>query len=364
MYKAYKFRIYPNKEQEIKLSQFFWATRWLYNYWLSIKIENHKQWIKTKKYDIQWLLPKLKEENVWLKGIHSQVLQITLLELNNAFTNFFRSNASFPKFKSKRKSKKTFSYPQWVYIKDKKIFLPKIWFVNIKQHRELLNEIRTCTISQTPTWKYYISILQDDWTEIKEKIKPTKEKCLWIDMWIKDFAICSNWEVFKNPKWMKKYERRLKIRQRKFSKKEKWSENKNKYRLRINWIYEKITNQRKDYIHKVTNKIVNDNQVNNFALEKLNIKGMMKNHRLAWSIWQASWYMFKTFLEYKSNILWKSIIEIWTFEPSSKICCKCWNIKKDLQLKDRIYKCDKCWNEIDRDYQASINIKDFAYKSV
>ena len=218
MYKSFKFRIYPNIEQENKLSQYFWATRRLYNYWLGVKISNHQKWITTKD-DIQWQLPQLKEYPR-LKDIHSQVLQIALLNLNTAFTNFFRSKQQFPKFKSKKDNHKSFSYPQWVRIEDWKVYLPKIWRLKVIQHRELIWEIKTCTISKTPTWKYYISILQDDWKEPRTKIVPKKDKCVWIDVWIKDFVICSNGNVYSNPKWIKRYERRLKIRSRRHSRKQ------------------------------------------------------------------------------------------------------------------------------------------------
>lgn len=363
MYKSFKFRIYPTIGQENKLSKFFWAVRWLYNYWLSIKISNHQKWIKTRRYDIQWQLPKLKIDYPRLKEICAQVLQVSLLNLNTAFTNFFRSKQQFPKFKSKKDNHKSFSYPQWVHIENWKVYLPKIGRVKVTQHRELVWTIKTCTVSKTPTWKYYISILQDDWNEPLPTIEPTHDKCVWIDLGIKDFAICSNGDIYSNPKWIDRYERRLRIRSRRHSRKKKWSKNKNKARIDLAKIYEKVSNQRQDYIHKITHSIVSDNQATNYAVEDLNVKVMMKNRILSKLIWQTWWWMFGKMLEYKSRQAWKSVIEIWRFEPSSKICCKCGNIKQDLKLSDRIYKCNNCWIEIDRDIQASINIKNFAYKT-
>jgi len=363
MYKSFKFRLYPNIEQQSELSQYFWATRRLYNYWLWVKISNHQKWITTKRYDIQWQLPQLKKDYPRLKDIHSQVLQVALLNLNTAFTNFFRSKQQFPKFKSKKDNHKSFSYPQWVHIEDWKVYLPKIWRLKVIQHRELIWEIKTCTVSKTPTWKYYISILQDDWKEIPKTIIPTKDKCVGIDVWIKNFAICSNGEVYWNPKWIKRYERRLRIISRRHSRKQKWSENKNKLRLMLASIHEKVSNQRQDYIHKITHSIVSDNQATNYAVEDLNVKGMMANRKLSKAIWHVGRWIFTTLLKNKCSVVWKSVIEIWRFEPSSKICSKCWNIKQDLKLSDRIYKCDSCGLEIDRDLQASINIKNFAHKT-
>lgn len=362
MIQWYKFRIYPNKPQAELINKHFWAVRWIYNYWLSIKIKNHQNWIKTRRYDIQWQLPQLKKDIVRLQEISAQSLQIALLNLNTAYTNFFRSNNKFPRFKSKKNNNKSFSYGQWIHLEDWKVYLPKIWRVKIIQHRQLFGNIKTCTVSQTPTWKYYISILQNDLQEAPQIITPTKDKCIWIDVWIKDFAICSNGEIYWNPKWIRAYERRLEIRARRHSRKQKWSKNKDKSRLVLSGIYEKVSNQRLDYIHKITHSIVSDNQATNYAIENLNVKGMMSNRKLSKAIWQVWWGIFRQLLKYKSRCVGKTVIEIWRFEPSSKMCCKCWNIKQDLKLSDRIYKCDGCWNEIDRDLQASINIKNFAYK--
>lgn len=362
MYKSMKFRIYPTHTQAVSIQKHFWAVRWIYNYGLNVKIENHQKGIKTKRYDIQVMLPWLKKQYPWLAEVYAQSIQKALLDLNAAYTNFFRSHAKFPKFKSKKDNHKSYSYPQGIIIVDWKIRLPKVWLVRIIQHRPLLGKIKTCTVSQTPTGKYYVSILQDDWLEAPAIVEATKDKCVGIDLGIKDFAICSNGKVYDNPKWMKSYQRRLEIRQRRHSRKQKGSSNKNKSRLLMAAIHEKVSNQRMDYIHKITHDIVSDNQATNYAIENLNTKGIMKNHRLAEAIGQVWRGMFVNTLKYKAALSWKSVLEIWQFEPSSKMCSKCWNIKSDLKLSDRIYKCDKCWLEIDRDLQASINIKNFAYK--
>lgn len=357
-----KFRIYPTTTQSVSIQKHFWAVRWIYNYGLAIKIENHQKGIKTKRYDIHWMLPWLKKQYPWLSQVYSQSIQKSLLDLNAAFTNFFRSNAKFPKFKSKKDNHKSYSYPQSIVIIDWKIRLPKVGLVKMAQHRPLVGKIKTCTVSQTPTGKYYVSILQDDWLEAPAIVEATKDKCIGIDLGIKDFAICSNGKVYNNPKWIKSYQRRLEIRQRRHNRKQKGSSNKNKSRLLMANIHEKVANQRTDYINKVTHDIVSDNQATNYAIEALNVKGMMQNHKLAGAIGQVGWNMFVNTLKYKASLSGKSVLEIGQFEPSSKMCSKCGNIKSDLKLSDRIYKCDKCWLEIDRDLQASINIKNFAYK--
>lgn len=362
MYKAMKFRIYPTPEQSVSMQKHFWVMRWIYNYGLSIKIENHQKGIKTGRYDIQKILPWLKKEYPRLAEVNAQSIQKTLLDLNAAFTNFFRSHAKFPKFKSKKDNHKSYSYPQYVSLKDWKIRLPKIGRVKIVQHRPLVGEIKTCTVSQTPTGKYYVSILQDDWLEDPAIVEAIKDNCVGIDLGIKDFAVCSNGKVYDNPKWIKSYQRRLEIRNRRHSRKQKGSKNKIKSRKVLASIHEKVANQRRDYIHKITHDIVSDNQATNYAIETLNTKWMMQNHCLAGAIGQVWWRLFTNTLKYKAAQSWKSVLEIGRFEPSSKICSKCGNIKSDLKLSDRLYKCDKCWLEIDRDLQASINIKNFAYK--
>jgi putative transposase len=173
-------------------------------------------------------------------------------------------------------------------------------------------------------------------------VEATKDKCIGIDLGIKDFAICSNGKVYNNPKWIKSYQRRLEIRQRRHNRKQKGSSNKNKSRLLMANIHEKVANQRTDYINKVTHDIVSDNQATNYAIEALNVKGMMQNHKLAGAIGQVGWNMFVNTLKYKASLSGKSVLEIGQFEPSSKMCSKCGNIKSDLKLSDRIYKCDKC----------------------
>ena len=281
--------------------------------------------------------------------------------MGTAFVNFFRKQNKFPKFKSKHDNNKSYSCLD-VKLWDDTIQLPRIGKVKCIVHRQIEWKIGTCTVKQTPTGKYYVSLVLDNWVEPPAKSTPVKVSTLGIDLWIKDFAITSEWTKYENPKRLKKYNRRLEIRSRRHSNKKKGSNNKNKSSIELATIHEKIANQRKNYIHKITSQIVkSENQT--FVLEELAIQNMVKNRKLSKAISQVGRWMFKQFLTYKSDWCGKSVITIGRFCPSSKMCKDCGNIKDNLTLKDRIYKCESCWVEYDRDIWAAINIKDFGFNS-
>lgn len=336
--KTYKYRIYPTKVQQEYLWKCFWCVRFVYNWGLSFSEERYI-W----KYALQRELKKLKKDNTWLKECHSQSLQHSIKQLDTAFQNFFKKKYWYPKFK-KKGNIQCLHYPQYTSITDKEIKLPKIWYIKCKFHRPCLWKIKSMTITKTASWKYYVSILTDysEW-------KPNWEWKVGIDMWIKDFAILSNWVMYHNPKYLKKSQKRLKRLQRQMSRKKKWSSNRNKLRIRLAKQYEKVSNQRLDFHHKVSREIAN--QFWFVAMEKLNIKWMMGNHKLANSIWDAGWYQFKTLLSYKTKV-----VEIDTYVPSSKRCSNCWAIKQNLTLQERTYYCDVCGHKEDRDINASKNI--------
>lgn len=336
--KTYKYRIYPTKSQQKYLCKCFGCVRFVYNWWL---------WLSKDKYhwynNLANQLKQLKKDNIWLQDCYSQSLQFWLKQLDNWFQNFFKKRLGYPKFK-KKCSIQTLHYPQFTSITNTSIKLPKIWCIKCKFHRTCIWNIKSMTITKTASWKYFVSILTDN-----SKRKPSWEWKVWIDMWIKEFAILSNWTIYHNPKWMKKSMKRLKRLQRWLSRKKKWSSNRNKFRIKLARQYEKVTNQRLDFQHKVSREIAN--QFWFVAMEKLNIKWMMKNHKLAGSISDVGWYQFKTLLSYKTKV-----VEIDTFEPSSKRCFNCWNIKQNLTLQDRTYYCDVCWYVEDRDINAAKNI--------
>lgn len=340
--KTFRYRLYPNKIQEEKLAQNFWCARYIYNRWLWLSKERY-----TWCYNLQKLLKEKKKELPRLKDCYSQVLQQSLKNLDSAFQNFFKKRAKYPNFK-KKSNTQSMRYPQFTSITDTHVKLPKIWEIKCKFHRECKWKIKSMTITKTATNKYYVSILTD-YTEQK----PSGVWCVGIDVGIKTFAVCSDGQQFENPKYLRKAMRRLKKQQRRLSRKQKWSANKIKQRLIVARLHEKVGNQRQDFLHKTSTIISRQYWI--VCLEKLNVKWMMKNHCLAQSISDVWRGMFKNMLQYKTTVK-----EIGTFQPSSKTCSNCWNIKKELKLSDRTYHCEACWMDMDRDLNASINIKAMA----
>ena len=344
--KTYKYRIYPTKNQQKLLEKHFGCCRFVYNWWL---------WLSKDKYlgcyDLCKEMTKIKKDYLWLNEAPIQSLQQSLRFLDRAFQNFFKGGKGYPKFK-KKNNRQNIHYVQYVWINKSAIKTPKIWYIKCKFHRPCIWNIKSMTITKTSSWKYFASILTDN-----SEQKTSWEWKIGIDMWIKEFAILSDGTVYHNPKWIKKSMKRLKRLQRCLSRKKKWSSNRNKFRIKLARQYEKTANQRLDFQHKVSREIAN--QFWFVAMERLNIKWMIQNHKLASSIWDAGWYQFKRLLSYKTNV-----VEIDTFEPSSKRCFNCWNIKQNLTLQDRIYHCDICWYVEDRDINAAKNILAIANQTV
>ncbi|MDD3077417.1 MAG: IS200/IS605 family element RNA-guided endonuclease TnpB [Proteiniphilum sp.] len=364
MLKAFKYRIYPTKEQEKKIVQHIGGCRFVYNWALENKIryyETSKE--KLSAYDLNYMLKGLKAENHWLKEVNSQSLQQTNKNMESAFTRFFREKKGFPKFKSKKNPVQSFQIPQHYTIDFEKqlIKLPKIGNVKIVISRTFEGTPKTATVSRTPTGKYFISILVDDGKEIPEKQPFDENSTVGVDLGIKDSAILSNGEKFENPKYLKNSLQKLKVLSKKLSKKVKGSNNWKKAKLKLSRLHEKISNQRNDFQHKLSSRLISENQA--IALETLNVKGMIKNHCLAQSISDAGWSSFVTKLEYKAEWAGKTILRIGTFEPSSKICNVCGYYKSDLTLKTREWICPDCKTKHDRDINAAINIKKFALQS-
>jgi len=306
------------------------------------------------------MLPDLKSEHVWLNEVNSQSLQGATLNLENAFTHFFREKKGFPKFKSRKNPVQSFSVPQGynVDFETHKIRLPKIGWVKTKLHRRYKGVEKTATVSITPTGKFFISILIDD-----EKDQPSTQHfdentTIGVDVGIKDFAILSNGEKIGNPRCLKQSLIRMKVLQRRLSRKQKGSKNRDKAKRAVAKLHEKIHNQRNDFQHKLSFRLVCENQA--IALETLNVDGMLKNHKLAQHIADASWSSFVTQLEYKAQEQGKTILRIGQFEPSTKICNKCGYYNRDLTLVDREWICPDCNTHHDRDINAAINIKKFA----
>jgi putative transposase len=362
--RAYKYRIYPDKEQAQKLEQFFGATRFIYNWGLEQKTKQYQQDKKNISFfKLTQELTKLKQQKEfeWLNDVYSQSLQASLRNLDNAFVNFFRKNADFPKFKSKRKSRASCQFPQGVKLnfEQYQVFIPKLKYIKFAKDRKFDGIIKTCTVSKSKTNKYYISILVEDGLELPKKQKINENNTLGIDLGIKDFLVLSNGTKIPNPKFLEKAEKKIAKRNRELSRKQKGSQNREKARLKLAKTYEKITNKRDDFLHKLSHKLVTESQITTLCFEDLNISGMMKNRCLAKFISSASWSRFISMVKYKANWYGKNVIQINRFDASSKIC-SC-GVKNDsLTLKDRFWTCLSCGNTHDRDVLAANNIKKFA----
>jgi len=364
MYKAFKYRIYPNKEQEELINKHIGCSRWVYNYGLNKKIESYQQARKgISRFDIQKELPILKktEGTEWLSEVLAQSLQTSLENLDQAFTKFFKEKKGFPKFKSKHESHQSYSIPQnvRVYFEECKVYIPKLpSLVKCKFSRIFEGTIKTSTISKTPTGKYFISILVDIPQSIPEPLPIDESQAIGIDLGIKTYAVLSNGNSIENPKYLKKSLKRLKKLQRKASKKKKGSNNRKKANKKVALLYERVTNQRKDFLHKVTTQLVRD--YDTICLETLKPSNMVKNHKLAQAISDVSWSTFNEYLDYKASWCGKNVLRIGQFEPSSKMC-SCGLINKDLKLSDRTWTCSSCKTTHDRDLLAANNIKRFAF---
>ena len=360
MYKAYKYRIYPTYEQEVWLAKSFGCARWFWNYALNLCQETYKTTGKglSRGY-IQGLLPALKKEYEWLKEPYSQCLQVVALNLSTAYKNFFDKRAMPPRFKSKH-GRQSISYPQNVKFDGDKINLPKIGLVHCQRHRDFEGDIKTVTVSRNPDGKYFVSVLVDD-GKANPELAPVN-KAIGIDVGLTHFAIASDGSKFDNPKFFVKHQRNLKRKQQKLSRKKKGSQNRRKAKLAVAKVHSKIARCREDFLHKLSRKIVNENQV--IAVENLNIKGMVKNHNLAKAISDVGWGMFCTMLKYKAESEGKQYIEIDRWFPSSKTCHVCLNRVDNLSLDVRAWTCNHCGTHHDRDVNAAINIRNEALRIV
>ena len=355
MNKAYNFRLYPNKENQVLLSKHFGSARFIYNTMLEFKkFYYEKLGINLSYFELNKALTHLKkhEEYSWLNEINSQTLQAVLKDLDQAFTNFYQGRASFPKFKSKKTHKYSFRVPQAVSIVNGnrlKIYKFKKG-IKVKQHQEIIGTIKNATIKLNPSGKYYVSLIVEYDNQIPTKPKVEYNSTVGIDLGIKTYATLSNKLSYIYPMYLENNLVKLKDLQTKFSK----SKSK-RIRLKIAKLYEKITNQRLDFIHKLTKDLVINYK--SIAIEDLDVKGMMGVYKdLSRRISDCSWYTFRQLLTYKSELYGCNLIVIPKFYPSSKSCSECSYINDNLKLTDREWLCPSCGLTLDRDYNASLNI--------
>lgn len=361
MLKAFKYELNPNIEQRAMLSKHFGCTRFVFNWGLNEKSKAYKETGKNIScFDLIKRVTQMKQEEgtEWLKEVHSQPLQMALRNLDNAFTNFFNKRASFPRFKSKRRHQ-SFQYPQGVKVKENLVFLPKIGWVHFFKSRELFGKTKTVTVSVTPTGRYFVSILCDTGLTKPEKKERRKETAVGIDLGIKDFAVTSDKQVFENQRHLVKSLKKLRLEQRSLARKKKGSNRREKQRIKVAKLHEKVVNQRKDFLHKVSTGLVR--KYDTITIEDLNVSGMIKNRKLAKHIQDVGWRSFCSMLEYKCEWYGKNLVAIGRFEPSSKMCNCCGHINKDLKLSDRLWDCPNCQTTIERDFNAALNIKDFGF---
>ena len=358
MLKAYKYRIYPNNVQKVQIAKTFGCCRFVYNQTLAYRKEKYEKEKKSvSKTDCNnYCNRELKKEYEWLKEVDKFALTNAIYNMDSAYQKFFKEHAGYPRFKSKHDNHKSYTTNFTngniaVDFENSKVKLPKLKEVKAKLHRNFSGKIKSVTVTQVPSGKYYVSILVEMEHEELEHVKHT----IGLDLGIKDLCITSGGKKYENPKTIKKYEKHLTKLQRQLAHKKKGSNNYCKARKKISLCHEKIINTRKDYLHKISHEIISENQV--IVSENLQIKNMVKNHRLAKSISDASWYELTRQLEYKAKWNGRKYIKIDTFYASSQLCSVCGfqNVTtKDLSIREWV--CPECGEKHDRDINAAKNI--------
>ena len=357
MRKAAKIRIYPTTKQKQLLAKQFGCSRFWWNKALGLQYEHRSsngRWLK--RTELNAMLPELKKELPWLKtDCYSQVLQATTKNLEQAMKNWFEGRAKKPRFKA-RKNKQSISFPQNVSIVGEYLKIPKVGLVKAKITQEIEGQIKTVTISVNPSGKYYASIGLD--LGEQEVVTSSDGAILGIDLGLFDYVTCHNgengWKA-KHPKWLKRHQRNLRQQQKQLARRKKTSKRREKARKLVARVHEKLSNSRQDFLHKLSRKITDENQV--VVVENLNIKGMVKNRKLSKSISQSGWGMFLNFLEYKLKHKGGVLVEIDRFFPSSKLCSSCGHKYQDLQLFEREWTCEVCHAKHQRDDNAAKNIR-------
>ena len=361
MLKAIKIRIYPSAEQVDFINKQLGCCRFVYNNCLAFRKDSYQnEHISVSSSSAVKHITSLKKDNEWLKDVHSKVLQQSVRDMNQAYDNFFKLHKGFPKFKSKHDNRQSCRFPKdaFIGVRGNRIDLIKvlkdIHFKCSRNDERYLNrnqdKVKSITLSKEPNGKFYLSVLID---KMLRQV-PQSSSMVGLDLGIKDFAVTSDGQVIENFHFKKNEESRLKRLQRQISKKIAGSKNREKARLRFAKLNEKIRNRKLNFLHDVTNHLIDENQV--IVMEDLNVKGMVRNHKLAESISEVNWGEFRRILTYKAAWHGRQLVFIDRFYPSSKRCNHCGYINKGLTLKDRQWVCPECGSLIDRDYNAALNI--------
>lgn len=357
MLKAYKYRLYPSPEQAVVLDKTIGICRLVYNLALEVKIRAWQEFgVRLSAYDIQQELKYLRKEYSWIRDVNSQAVGQSINSVDDAFKNFFKGSG-YPKFKKKRNggSFRCHNNTRKIDWSKNLLTIPKVPNIPIVLSRTFSGKIKTITISKTPTNKYFASILVESVQQLQNP--PVKENAIGVDLGISSFAVLSTGEKIDNPRYLQGELKRLKVLQRRASRKKKGGKNQKKAYLKVALLHEKISNQRKDFLHKLSTKLISDNQTDTICVESLAVSNMVKNRSLSKAISDVSWAEFVRQLEYKGKWYGKNVIKINRFYASSKTCSECGHIKDEMNLSERTWVCSNCGSNHDRDINAAINIR-------